>query len=175
MLLSPRTCAAARVAPDPAKGSRMTPFPRGKDAETICRMNAWGLREGWSAHFRSAPRAGADAMKSRNGLSFAGRRSAPVFHFFRLSRTNPSHGFRNISQGSHADLGITDRFGYLSCSNLGRSPPRSVLTVLAICPRSSNPLAVNAPVTKCDSSVWLAMMTWPPGTRTRRRHFDNLQ
>lgn len=52
-------------------------------------------------------------MRSANGELREGRRSAPVFHLRKLSRTRPSQGFRKTSHGSQHDLGVTETEGYV--------------------------------------------------------------
>ncbi len=148
-------------------GSRITPSPNGSAARTSCRMKACGLSDGCGAIFRSSRRAGADWITSTNGFLPETRRKPPAPHLRRLSCTRPSHGFRNKPHGSHAERGITDTSENSSCAFLGRSPPRNVCTRRIISPRFSNPAAIKDMYTYCDNSGLVAIITWPPGTRTR--------
>src|SRR2546423_119047 len=109
-------------------------------------------------------------MRSLKGSKFEIRRKPPVFHFLRLSWTLPSQGLRKRPQGSQHDLGMTVTSGNSLCAFLGRSPPRNVYTVLMISPRFSKPFFMKLSYTKWEMSGFVAMKTWPPGTRT---HLSN--
>ena len=166
-LLRPRYDAAAMVDPAPMNGSSTTPFPRGSEARTKNLINACGFNDGCFARARSCRRAGGTSTRSGKGVSSEGRRRAPVPYLFRFSITRPSHDFRKRSQSSKHARGMTDRLRYCLLPNLGRSPPRSVLTTRTIWPRASKPAIQNAWATKCETKHCDESMTCPPGTRTR--------
>src|SRR5438876_3698534 len=98
----------------------------------MCVINACGFKEGCGASERSSFGGSLEKIRSRKGVSREGLRRAPVPQRLRFSRISPSQGFRKISQGSHEQRGDTDTSGKASCAPLGLSPPRSVLTTLAI-------------------------------------------
>src|SRR6266446_4267766 len=58
ILSYPTELAAARVEPEPANGSRITPSPRGKTALTTHRKKSWGFNDGCGAISFSAREVG---------------------------------------------------------------------------------------------------------------------
>ena len=125
------------------------------------------FNDGWFARARSRVRTGGTSKRSGKGVFSDGRRSPPVPNRLRFSVTRPSYGFRNRSQGSKHERGITDTFGYCLSPNLGRSPPRRVLTNANYLATSLKTGMQNAWATRCETKHCEESMTCAPGTRTR--------
>ena len=141
-MLSKQKCsAAANVDPLPAKVSNIIPFPNGRDAYTNCRKKICGLILGCGAISRSNLGVFWLKIRSQNGELAFSRLSAPAPHFLKFSATVFSEiGFLYNPQGSHIPFGITEISENSDSYPLGRSPPRSVLTVRIISHGAQNRL-----------------------------------